>query len=50
MLDGNADFSEHDLLHGGTPGGLSRHRRKLGNVGLLKQKNGWRRVVIENLP
>jgi len=47
-LDENVDFPPNAVFYMAVrPSMFSDIIEKLGNVGLLKQKNGWRRVVIE---
>ena len=48
LLEGNADFPPNMVYYMAVrPAEFPAIIEKLGGVGLLKQKNGWRRVVIE---
>jgi len=48
ILDENPDFPPNAVFYMSVrPSEFPRIIEKLGEVGLLKQKNGWRRVVIE---
>ncbi len=48
ILEGNADFSPNVVFYMAVrPADYPIIVDKLGEAGLLKQKNGWRRVVIE---
>lgn len=48
MIDVNDDFPSNAVFYMAVrPANVYEIVDKLGNVGLLKQKNGWRRVVIE---
>lgn len=48
LLEGNADFPPNIVYYMAVrPSEFPAIIDKLGGVGLLKQKNGWRRVVIE---
>jgi glucose-6-phosphate 1-dehydrogenase len=48
VLEGNADFSPNVVYYMAVrPADYQNIVEKLGNVGLLKEKNGWRRVVVE---
>jgi glucose-6-phosphate 1-dehydrogenase len=48
LLEGNADFPPNKVYYMAVrPAEFPAIIDKLGGVGLLKQKNGWRRVVIE---
>ncbi len=48
LLEGNADFPPNVVYYMAVrPADYPTIVEKLGNVGLLKEKNGWRRVVVE---
>lgn len=48
LLDGNTDFPPNVVYYMAVrPADYPTIVDKLGHVGLLKEKNGWRRVVIE---
>jgi len=48
LLDGNSDFPPNVMYYMAVrPSEFPKIVEKLGGIGLLKEKNGWRRVVIE---
>jgi glucose-6-phosphate 1-dehydrogenase len=48
LLEGSADFPPNVMYYMSVrPSEFPKIVEKLGDVGLLKEKNGWRRVVIE---
>ncbi len=48
LLEGNADFPPNVVYYMAVrPADYPTIVEKLGNVGLLKEKNGWRRIVVE---